>query len=86
MAREDALQPPFKTSSSEDVFLKIFEAAERGESLFVEEQGGEEIGSALQVYVHLFRFSGMLWKKCCRLVFPFLHFKLFIVLFFHRAT
>ena len=43
MAREDALQPPFKTSSSEDVFLKIYEAAERGESLFVEEQGGEKL-------------------------------------------
>ena len=43
MAREDALQPPFKTSSSEDVFLKISEAANGGESLFVEEQGGEKL-------------------------------------------
>lgn len=43
MAREDALQPPFKTSSSEDVFLHIHEAAQRGEPLFVAEQGGEEL-------------------------------------------
>ncbi|HET9825498.1 MAG TPA: hypothetical protein VFP87_09190, partial [Chitinophagaceae bacterium] len=43
MAREDALQPPFKTSSSEDVFLKILEAAQRGDALFVEEQGGEKL-------------------------------------------
>src|SRR5665647_1881932 len=43
MAREDALQPPFKTSSSEDVFLQIYNAAQRGESLFVAEQGGKTL-------------------------------------------
>ncbi len=43
MSGDDRVQPPFKTSSSEDVFLKIFEAAKRGESLFVEEQGGEKL-------------------------------------------
>ena len=37
------MQPPFKTSSSEDIFLRIFEAAQRGESLFVEEQSGEAL-------------------------------------------
>jgi len=30
MAGKDRLQPPFKTSSSEDIFLRIHEAAERG--------------------------------------------------------
>jgi hypothetical protein len=43
MAGQDRMQPPFKTSSSEDIFLRIYEAAERGESLFVEEQGGEAL-------------------------------------------
>jgi len=41
MARENALQPPFKTSSSEDVFFHIHEAAQRGESLFIVEQRGQ---------------------------------------------
>ena len=43
MAREDGIAPPFKTSSAEDVFFHIHEAAQRGESLFVKEQGGEEL-------------------------------------------
>jgi ketosteroid isomerase-like protein len=43
MAGKDRLQPPFKTSSSEDIFLRIYEAAQRGESLFVEEQGGNAL-------------------------------------------
>jgi signal transduction histidine kinase len=43
MAREDGIAPPFKTSSAEDVFFHIHEAAQRGESLFVREQGGEEL-------------------------------------------
>jgi signal transduction histidine kinase len=43
MAGKDRLQPPFKTSSSEDIFLRIYEAAERGESLFVEEQGSDAL-------------------------------------------
>jgi signal transduction histidine kinase/ketosteroid isomerase-like protein len=43
MAGEDRLQPSFKTSSSEDIFLRIYEAAQKGESLFVEEQGGEAL-------------------------------------------
>jgi hypothetical protein len=43
MAGRDRLQPPFKTISSEDIFLRIFEAAVCGESLFVEEQAGEEL-------------------------------------------
>ena len=41
MAGENRLQPAFKTSSSEDVFFLIHEAAKRGEQLFVAEQGGE---------------------------------------------
>ena len=39
----DNLPPPFKTSSSEDIFLLIHNAAQRGESLFVREQAGEEL-------------------------------------------
>ncbi len=38
MAGKERLQPPFKTSSSKDIFLRIQQAAESGESLFVEEQ------------------------------------------------
>jgi signal transduction histidine kinase len=43
MSGLDRIQPPFKTSGSKDIFLRINEAAERGESLFVEEQAGEEL-------------------------------------------
>ncbi len=42
-AREDALAPPFKTSSSKDIFVHILEAAQRGEQLFIAEQRGEEL-------------------------------------------
>ncbi len=37
------LQPPFKTDSSRDVYLPIYEAAQRGEALFVKEQSGKEL-------------------------------------------
>jgi signal transduction histidine kinase len=43
MGGEDRMQPPFKTSSSEDIFLRIYEAAQKGDVLFVEEQGGEAL-------------------------------------------
>jgi signal transduction histidine kinase len=43
MAGIDRMQPPFKTSSSEDIFLRIYEAAQKGDVLFVEEQGGEAL-------------------------------------------
>ena len=43
MSGLDRIQPSFKTSGSKDIFLRINEAAERGESLFVEEQAGEEL-------------------------------------------
>jgi hypothetical protein len=43
MGGHDRMQPPFKTSTSEDIFLRIYKTAERGESLFVEEQGGEAL-------------------------------------------
>jgi signal transduction histidine kinase len=43
MSGLDRIQPPFKTSSKEDIFLRIYEAAQRGESLFVEEQSGKEL-------------------------------------------
>ncbi len=39
----DNLPPPFKTSSSEDIFLHIHDAAQRGESLFMREQAGKEL-------------------------------------------
>jgi signal transduction histidine kinase len=42
MAGEDRIQPPFKTSSSEDVFKRIFEAEQKGDRLFVEEMDGED--------------------------------------------
>jgi signal transduction histidine kinase len=42
-ATTENLPPPFKTSSAEDIFLRIHDAAQRGESLFVEEQAGEEL-------------------------------------------
>jgi len=41
--RSDNLPPPFKTSSSEDIFFDIHAAAQRGESLFVKEQAGKEL-------------------------------------------
>ena len=41
MAGENRLQPPFKTSSSEDVFLQIHEATQQGHLLFVKEQSGD---------------------------------------------
>jgi len=43
MGGQDRMQPPFKTSSSEDIFLRIYEAAQKGDVLFVEEQGGEAL-------------------------------------------
>ena len=43
MAGKDRLQPPFITSSSEDIFLRIHEASQKGDSLFVEEQAGEKL-------------------------------------------
>ncbi len=43
MASEDRLQPPFQTNSSEDVYLPIYQADQRGESLFIIEQGGKEL-------------------------------------------
>ena len=42
-AREDGIASHFKTSSKEDVFVHIHAAAQRGESLFVREQAGEEL-------------------------------------------
>ena len=43
MASKDRLQPPFKTNSSEDVYLLFHKAEKRGESLFVLEQEGKEL-------------------------------------------
>ena len=43
MAGKDRLQPSFKTSSSADIFLRIYNAAENGETIFVEEQSGNEL-------------------------------------------
>ena len=33
MAGQDRLQPPFKTSSSQDIFLRIYESAQNGDSV-----------------------------------------------------
>ena len=43
MASKDRLQPPFKTNSTEDVYLLFLEAEKRGESLFILEQKGKEL-------------------------------------------
>ncbi|WP_159039907.1 ATP-binding protein [Christiangramia fulva] len=43
MSGLNRIQLPFKTSSSEDIFKRIYEAAQRGDTLFVEEQSGEEL-------------------------------------------
>jgi signal transduction histidine kinase len=55
---ENTLVPPFKVSTSEDIFLLIYEAAQRGESLFVREQGGEEL-----VTHYKYMFSMTVWKE-----------------------
>ncbi|MDE3740430.1 sensor histidine kinase [Maribacter polysaccharolyticus] len=43
MAGKDRLQPPFRTNSSEDVYLLFREAEKRGDALFVLEQEGKEL-------------------------------------------
>ncbi len=43
MSGMQRFQPPFKTLSSEDIFKRIFEAAENGEALYVEEQAGDDV-------------------------------------------
>ncbi len=62
MAGEDRLQPPFKTSSSEDVFLHIHEAAQRGESLFVAEQGGEVLETHYRYMATIPEFKAVMDK------------------------
>ena len=55
--RSDNLPPPFKTSSSEDIFFDIHAAAQRGESLFVKEQAGKELGVSLATAERLWSFA-----------------------------
>ena len=43
MAAKNGFQPPFKTSTSEDVSLLFYEAEQRGETLYVLEQKGKEL-------------------------------------------
>ncbi|MDX1761325.1 MAG: nuclear transport factor 2 family protein, partial [Christiangramia sp.] len=43
MSGLDRFQPQFQTSSTKDIFLRIYEAMKRGERLFVEEQTGQEL-------------------------------------------
>ena len=43
MSGIDRFQSPFQTSSSKDIFLRIYESMKRGDKLFVEEQEGEEL-------------------------------------------
>ncbi|MEO6721509.1 MAG: ATP-binding protein [Ferruginibacter sp.] len=40
---KDGFGRPFKSNSSEDVFLNFYEASQRGEKLYVAEMGGEEL-------------------------------------------
>ncbi|MBC6491533.1 ATP-binding protein [Flavihumibacter stibioxidans] len=43
MSGMDRLQPPFKTDSSKDIFQRIYNAEQRGETIFMEEQSGKEL-------------------------------------------
>tara|TARA_R110001583_G_scaffold70553_1_gene199600 strand:- start:4812 stop:9176 length:4365 start_codon:yes stop_codon:yes gene_type:complete len=43
MGSVHGLQPSFKTDSSKDIYLPIYKASQRGESIFVKEQGGQEL-------------------------------------------
>jgi len=43
MARKDHFQPPFQTITDEDVYLPIYKAQQKGESLFVLELRGEDL-------------------------------------------
>ena len=40
---EGQIEPPVKIPSNDDVFLRFYEAAQMGESLYVEEMGGEAL-------------------------------------------
>ena len=62
MAGKDRLQPPFKTSSAEDIFLRILEAAKRGDQLFVEEQGSEELEAHYKYMASIPVFKGVMDK------------------------
>ena len=62
MAGKDRFQPSFKTSSSEDIFLRIYQAAERGESLFVEEQAGKALEAHYQHMASIPVFKDILEK------------------------
>jgi signal transduction histidine kinase/DNA-directed RNA polymerase subunit N (RpoN/RPB10) len=43
MAGKDRIQLPFKTSSREDIFARIYKASQNGDSLFVEDQAGNNL-------------------------------------------
>lgn len=43
MGSVQGLQNPFKTDSSKDIYLPIYQAAQRGDAFFVREQSGEEL-------------------------------------------
>ncbi len=60
------LQPPFKTDSSRDVFMPIYEAAQRGESLFVIEQSGKKLEVHYQYMATIPTFRDIIledWKR-----------------------
>ncbi len=62
MAGEDRIQPPFKTSSSEDVFVHIHEAAQKSEALFVREQRGEELETHYRYMTSIPTFKAVVEK------------------------
>ncbi len=62
MAGEDRIQPPFKTSSSEDVFVHIHEAAQKSEALFVREQRGEELKTHYRYMTSIPTFKAVVEK------------------------
>jgi len=62
MAQESMIQPPFIVNSTEDVFRDVYEAAQRGESLYVKEQEGKELEAHYQYMSTNTVFKGIMEK------------------------
>ena len=63
MGSVQGLQPPFKTDSSKDVYLPIYDAAKKGESLFVIEQGGKGLETHYQYLATIPTFRDVILKN-----------------------
>jgi len=62
MAQESMIQPPFTANSTEDVFYDFYEAAQRGESLYVKVQEGKELEAHYQYMSTIPVFKGIMEK------------------------